>query len=195
MQSGIGSSGTDQVRRYVIGKAPDRREIASMLSALEKQAKEAVSLADRAHGEAGRDSYAAYFRFRAKVDELQALIALIEERLGRMEDEQAEELREKFRQLDAAVLVMLVRTSTRFYALVEKSNALPLGARELFLPELRTLSEVRDRVTGQPEHAALLTGGLLEAVERVLAMIEGLVARAPSLPDFGRPDLNPPGRR
>ncbi|UEM22781.1 hypothetical protein JL100_008555 [Skermanella mucosa] len=183
------------MRRHFIRKAPDRREIALMLSALEKQAKEAASLADRAHGEASRDSYTAYFRFRAKVDEVQALIALIEERLGRMEDDQAEELREQFRRLDAAVLVMLVRTSTRFYALMEKSNALPLGARELFLPELRTLSEVRDRVTAQPEHAALQAAGLLEALELALGMVEGLVARAPSLPDFSQPDFSQPGRR
>src|SRR4051795_9577330 len=88
-----------------------RRELATMLAALEKQAREASRLADKAHSHASRDSYAGYFQFRAKVDEFQALIALIEERLSRMEEEHAAELHARFRQLDAVMLTMLVRTS------------------------------------------------------------------------------------
>jgi hypothetical protein len=163
-----------------------RREIATMLVALEKQAREASYLADRAHRHASRDSYAGYFQFRAKVDEFQALIALIEERLARMEDEHMAELNTRFRQLDTAMLIMLVRTSTRFYDMLGESEALPLGARELFLPELRTLTDIRDRLMEEPEHAERMIPGVAQALANALATVEALIERAPSLPDFSR---------
>jgi hypothetical protein len=162
-----------------------RREIATMLVALEKQAREAAHLAEKAHRYASRDSYAGYFQFRAKVDEFQALIALIEERLTRLEDEHTVELTARFRQLDTAMLVMLVRTSTRFYGMLKENVALPLGARELFLPELRTLSEMRDRLMEEPEHAERMIPGVAIALENALVTVQALIERAPSLPDFG----------
>jgi hypothetical protein len=161
-----------------------RREIATMLAALEKQAREASYLAEKAHAHASRDSYAGYFQFRAKVDEFQALIALIEERLTRMEDEHIAELSARFRQLDTVMLVMLVRTSTRFYGMLKENVALPLGARELFLPEMRTLTDIRDRLMEDPEQAERMFPGVVPALESSLATIEALIERAPSLPDF-----------
>ena len=166
-----------------------RREIATMLVALEKQAREAAHLAEKAHRYASRDSYAGYFQFRAKVDEFQALIALIEERLTRLEDEHTVELTARFRQLDTVMLVMLVRTSTRFYGMLKENVALPLGARELFLPELRTLSDMRDRLMEEPEHAEKMIPGVTIALENALVTVQALLERAPSLPDFGnQPD-------
>lgn len=162
-----------------------RREIATMLVALEKQAREAAHLAEKAHRYASRDSYASYFQFRAKVDEFQALIALIEERLTRLEDEHTVELTARFRQLDTVMLVMLVRTSTRFYGMLKENVALPLGARELFLPELRTLSDMRDRLMEEPEHAERMIPGVAIALENALVTVQALLERAPSLPDFG----------
>ncbi len=162
-----------------------RREIATMLVALEKQAREAAYLAEKAHRYASRDSYAGYFQFRAKVDEFQALIALIEERLTRLEDEHTVELTARFRQLDTVMLVMLVRTSTRFYGMLKENVALPLGARELFLPELRTLSDMRDRLMEEPEHAERMIPGVAIALENALVTVQALLERAPSLPDFG----------
>jgi hypothetical protein len=161
-----------------------RREVATMLAALEKQAREASRLADKAHSHASRDSYAGYFQFRAKVEEFQALIALIEERLARLEDEHTIELSARFRQLDTVMLVMLVRTSTRFYSMLKDNAALPLGARELFLPELRTLTDMRDRLMEEPEHAERMLPGAVQALETALATVEALIERAPSLPDF-----------
>ena len=161
-----------------------RREIATMLVALEKQAREAAHLAEKAHRYASRDSYAGYFQFRAKVDEFQALIALIEERLTRLEDEHTVELTARFRQLDTVMLVMLVRTSTRFYGMLKENVALPLGARELFLPELRTLSDMRDRLMEEPEHAEKMIPGVAIALENALVTVQALLERAPSLPDF-----------
>jgi hypothetical protein len=163
-----------------------RREIAIMLAALEKQAREAASLADKAHSHASRDSYAGYFQFRAKVDEFQALIALVEERLNRMQDEHTVKLRAQFRQLDTVMLVMLVRTSTRFYGMLNENVTLPLGARELFLPELRTLTEIRDRLMEEPEQAERMIPGVAEALIQALATVEALIERAPSLPDFSQ---------
>jgi len=161
-----------------------RREIATMLVALEKQAREASRLADKAHSHASRDSYAGYFQFRAKVDELQALIALIEERLARLESEHIIELTARFRELDTVILMMLVRTSTRFYGMLKDNIALPLGARELFLPELRTLTDLRDRLMEEPEQAERMAPGVASALENALATIEALIESAPTLPDF-----------
>jgi len=163
-----------------------RREIATMLVVLEKQAREAAHLAEKAHSHASRDSYAGYFQFRAKVEEFQALIALIEERLTRMEDMHMAELNARFRQLDTAMLIMLVRTSTRFYDMLKESTALPLGARELFLPELRTLTDIRDRLMEEPEHAEQMIPGVAQALEDALATVAELIERAPSLPDFSQ---------
>jgi hypothetical protein len=155
-----------------------------MLAALEKQAREASYLAEKAHAHASRDSYAGYFQFRAKVDEFQALITLMEERLIRMEDEYTRDLSARFRQLDTVMLVMLVRTSTRFYGMLKDNTTLPLGARELFLPELRTLTDIRARLMEDPEQAERMLPGVALALEAALVTVQALIERAPSLPDF-----------
>ena len=103
-----------------------------------------------------------------------------------MEDEHTAELTARFRQLDTVMLVMLVRTSTRFYGMLKENVALPLGARELFLPELRTLSDIRDRLMEEPEHAERMIPGVAMALENAASVtVEALIERAPSLPDFG----------
>jgi hypothetical protein len=81
---------------------------------------------------------------------------------------------------------MLVRTSTRFYDMLKESTALPLGARELFLPELRTLTDIRDRLMEEPEHAEQMIPGVAQALEDALATVAELIERAPSLPDFSQ---------
>ena len=82
------------------------------------------------------------------------------------------------------MLVMLVRTSTRFYGMLKDNTVLPLGARELFLPELRTLTDIRDRLMEDPEHAERMLPGVAPALEAALATVEALIERILlSLPD------------
>jgi hypothetical protein len=94
------------------------------------------------------------------------------------------DLTARFRQLDTVMLIMLVRTSTRFYSMLKENIALPLGARELFLPELRTLTDIRARLMEEPEQAERMIPGVALALETALATVEALIERAPSLPDF-----------
>jgi hypothetical protein len=176
--------GSIGLQRRVKDFAKERREVVVMLSALEQQAREAAVLAEKAHRHASRDCYSSYLHFRTKINEFQSLVALIETRLERLGEEQRAELYDKFRQLDTVMVVMMVRASARFFALMKQSDALPLGARELLMPEQRRLTDVRGRMEQNPEEVERMSPGIVAILDEALVGIEVLIERAPSLPEW-----------
>ena len=161
-----------------------RHEVVVMLTALEQQAREAAMLADKANKHAARDCYSSYFKFRTKINEFQSLVALVETRLDRIGDEQVEELYIKFRQLDTVVVIMVVRTSSKFFTMMHDVDALPLGARELLQPELRRLTDIRERMKDQSDEVERMSPGIVETVEQCLEKIERLLERSHQLPEW-----------
>jgi len=161
-----------------------RKEVEDLLAALERQAREAVRLAKLAEEEAAKDSFQAYNDFRSKVGEFRALCILIEGRLKTMEGGRVDDLREEYARLDTLMLGILVRASMRFFFVLSAKTMLPLGAREIFVAELRSLYEAAEKLK-RPEYGGRLGDNLQTDLDTAEMILEEIIHKAPSLLQFG----------
>ncbi|CAK0780122.1 Archaeal PaREP1/PaREP8 family [Azospirillaceae bacterium] len=163
-----------------------RKEVSVLLTALERQAREAATLATTAEHEASKHSFAAYQAFRDKVGEFQALVILIEGRLRNLVDShKGDDLREQFERLDTLMLSLLVRASMRFFFVLSANPIMPLGAREIFMSELRSLHDARDKLS-RPEYAGKISTELSNDLDMAETILEEIIEKAPNLLSFGR---------
>jgi len=160
-----------------------RQEVEGLLAALERQAREAVALGEQAQREMDEDRFASYLDFRSKVEEVRALVALTEDRLKGLSDEKLNDLRAEFERLDLLLTTLLVRATRNYFMAMRDDQALPIGARELFAPELRNIEEVRAKLA-QPKFAGHVPESALTDLDETAATIRRIMSRAPSLPDF-----------
>lgn len=172
-----------------------REEVEGLLLALERMAREAVGLAERAQRDMDEDRFASYGVFRRKVEEVRALVALTEDRLRGIAGEKLDDLQVEFERMDLLLTVMLVKATRNYFATMKDDQVLPIGARELFEPELRSVEEIRTKL-GQPRFQGQVPDSVLADLEETTALISKIVARAPSLPDFSdAPSAPKPVRR
>ncbi|HYD30372.1 MAG TPA: hypothetical protein VEB64_05880 [Azospirillaceae bacterium] len=162
-----------------------RAEVKGLLSALERQVREAATLASEAEHEASKHSFAAYRAFRDKVGEFQALVILIEGRLRNLVDNKSEDLKVEFERLDTLMLHLLVRASMRFFFVLSANPILPLGAREIFMSELRSLHDAHEKLN-RPNYAGKLSSDLERDLETAELILEEIIEKAPSLLNFGK---------
>jgi len=161
-----------------------RKEVQGLLGALERQAREAVTLAKAAESEAAKDSFAVYNDFRNKVGEFRALCILIEGRLRNLESARMDDLKEEYARLDTLMLGLLVRASMRFFFVLSAKTVLPLGARDIFIAELRSLHDAAEKLK-RPEYEGRLGDNLKHDLETAEMILEEIIDKAPSLLQFG----------
>ena len=172
-----------------------RQEVEGLLIALERQAREAVGLAERAQRDMNSDRFASFGDFRHKVEEVRALVALTEERLRDFAGEKLDDLQIQFERLDLLLTLMLVKATHSYFTTMRDDQVLPMGARELFEPELRNIEETRTKLA-QPRFAGQVPDTVVGELDETAAMIRKIITRVPSLPDFSDSPVAPkPVRR
>ena len=160
-----------------------RKEVKELLGALERQCREAAKLAKIAEHEASKHSFGAYREFRDKVGEFQALVILIEQRLRNLSDARSDDLRDQFERLDTVMLALLVRASMRFFFVLSANPILPMGAREIFMAELRSLHDAHEKLN-RPNYAGKLGSELGRDLETASLILEEIIDKAPGLLNF-----------
>ncbi len=176
------------------GRDKGREEVKGLLAALERQATEASQLAERAQRDRGDDRFASFLDFRRKVEEIRALFALTEERLQGVDESRLTDLRAEFERMDLLLTRMLVGAMRNYFSGMRQDQVLPIGARELFEPELRSIDQTRARLLS-PRYADRVPE-VLDDLDATADLIRKTIARAPSLPDFSdSPSPPKPTRR
>ena len=176
------------------GRDKGREEVKGLLAALERQATEASQLAERAQRDMGDDRFASFLDFRRKVEEIRALFALTEERLQGVDESRLTDLRAEFERMDLLLTRLLVRAMRNYFSGMRQDQVLPIGARELFEPELRSIDQTRARLLS-PRYADRVPE-VLDDLDATADLIRKTIARAPSLPDFSdSPSPPKPTRR
>lgn len=177
------------------GRDKGREEVKGLLAALERQATEASQLAERAQRDMGDDRFASFLDFRRKVEEIRALFALTEERLQGVDESRLTDLRAEFERMDLLLTRMLVRAMRNYFSGMRQDQVLPIGARELFEPELRSIDQTRARLLS-PRYTDRVPPEVLDDLDATADLIRKTIARAPSLPDFSdSPSPPKPTRR
>lgn len=158
-------------------------KLQEMLLALEQGATKVIMAAREASVDASEDKYHAYLHFREVVDDFDTLAIVIEYKLKRMRDEKAEALAEKFDELTAFMLSSIVAASLHFLRILSEKNELPLGARDVFKSELRSLYHAKDRIETERYVGRLneRTRADLVAAEQILEIV---IEKAPKLLRF-----------
>ena len=165
-----------------------RRELERMIAALEGQLLRVEILASSVESSLKAETFSAYRGFRIKVDELRCLSVLIEERFGYLFDENVDFLRQQFELLDVLLLTMIIRCYRQFFAILAESRVLPLGAHEIFSPELNILEDTRERLT-RPIYASQIAEGLMADLDHAAEAIQAVIDRVEPLDDFSDADL------
>ena len=166
-----------------------RREVERLIAALEGQLLRAEILASSVESSLKAETFAAYRTFRIKVDELRCLSVLIEERFGYLFDEDVDFLRQQFELLDVLLLTMIIRCYRQFFAILAECRVLPLGAHEIFSPELNILEDTRERLT-RPIYASQIADSLMADLEHAAEAIQAVIDRAAPLADFSDTDTS-----
>jgi hypothetical protein len=158
-------------------------KIREMLTALEQGATRVIMAARQASADASQDKYHAYLNFREVVDDFDTLAIVIEYKLKRMRDEKAEALSEKFDELTAFMLSSIVSASLHFLRILSEKTEMPLGARDVFKSELRSLYHAKDRIETDRYIGRLndRTRADLVAAEQILEVV---IEKAPRLLRF-----------
>ncbi len=158
-------------------------KIREMLTALEQGATRVIMAARQASADASQDKYHAYLNFREVVDDFDTLAIVIEYKLKRMRDEKAEALSEKFDELTAFMLSSIVSASLHFLRILSEKTEMPLGARDVFKSELRSLYHAKDRIETDRYIGRLNehTRADLIAAEQILEVV---IEKAPRLLRF-----------
>lgn len=174
-----GGEGRDMVWR----RNYSRDEVRELLTAIERQAIDAARLAERAQRDMGDDRFASFLDFRKKVEEVRALFVLTEERLKGVDDSKLSDLQAEFERMDLLLMGMMAKATRSYFASMRDDQVLPIGARELFEPELRVIEQTRERL-GRPQYEGRVPPSVLEDLTATSEMIRKTINRAPSLPDF-----------
>ncbi len=160
-----------------------REDAKALLNAIERQAREAMQLATRAQRDMKDNRFASFLDFRKKVEEVRALVALTDERFNNMSTIRIDDLRVEFERMDILLTRVLIQSMHTYFTSMPENQLLPIGARELFEPELRNIEEVRQKLTS-PSFAGKVEPEVLAQLDETAARIRKVCQRAPALPDF-----------
>ncbi|MBC44641.1 MULTISPECIES: hypothetical protein [Thalassospira] len=161
-----------------------RNEVEEFLSRLELRARKLIALADELEKHAGKSDVTGYRPFREEVDNFKALSLVIMERLNKLESHpKKEELEEQFHKLQVLMLRIVIKTSLKFFFIMSAKENLPLGAREMFQSELRTLYEA-ERMISDPRYISQLDASAKEDLDTAKSILEEIIEKAPALLNF-----------
>lgn len=163
-----------------------RDEVEKFLSKLESQARKLVALADVIEKTVDTTEVTGYRPFREEVDNFKALSLVITDRLAKLEKHpKKDELEEQFHKLQILMLRIVIKTSLKFFFVMSAKPVLPLGAREMFQSELRTLYEA-ERMISNPRYVSHLDEGAKDDLEIAKEILQEIIENAPALLNFSK---------
>ncbi|NKD77816.1 hypothetical protein HEQ60_08590 [Haematospirillum sp. H1815] len=125
-----------------------------------------------------------YTRCRDRASECWAFAIIIDRRLQDYDGLDRGKLLERFNRLSVDIWAILLRASLTFLTALSNEPHLPLGSRDIFLREIRTLHDTH-RLLSKPRYAKLLDETAHKSRKKAAKILSEIIARAPSLLDFG----------
>ncbi|OSQ46165.1 hypothetical protein [Thalassospira alkalitolerans] len=163
-----------------------RDEVEHFLAKLELRARRLVALADILEKTADTTEVTGYRPFREEVDNFKALSLVLTDRLAKLEQHpKKDELEEQFHKLQVLMLRIVIKTSLKFFYVMSAKPALPLGAREMFQSELRTLYEA-ERMISNPRYISQLDSSAKDDLDSAKEILKEIIENAPALLNFGK---------
>lgn len=125
-----------------------------------------------------------YNRCRDRASECWAFAVVIDRRLQGYEGADREPLLERYNRLAVDIWATLLKASLTFLTALSREPHLPLGSREVFVREIRTLHDTH-RLLSAPRYADMLDTTMHKQRDKASRILTEIIARAPSLLDLG----------
>ncbi len=121
-----------------------------------------------------------YLEFQNLTSELLTFLLIIEKKLQGLDRGSKDDLIDRFDDLVIAIWSILLKGALGFFMVISEDRYLPLGLREVFTRELRTLNEAQVKLSASPykEKTPDKINRQLETAERILLEV---IEKAPSL--------------
>jgi hypothetical protein len=161
------------------------KEVRSMLEALGDRANEIITLAERAQAEVASATFGPYFHFRDKVQEFEAFTIIVNQRVVNVKKIEDENYMSRFNDCVGNHFKTLVAGSLHFLFALSANTTLPLGSKEVFLSELRTLHNTREKLRAE-KYAHLIDENTQNDLETAEEILTEIIDKAPSLLSFGQ---------
>lgn len=163
-----------------------RREAERMLTALKGQVKSLKAF----EGETEYASFEAlstdrYAAFRAKAGEIYTLSIIVKARVDNMAEGPDGELEATYDRLVVRAQRIIIRASLKFLDVLSRMEALPLGAREIFTSELRSLYDAHQRLK-DPRLQPHIDEEFEKRLGTAEAVLHTIIEKAPQLLSFAR---------
>ena len=165
-------------------KSYPKAEVQKLLDALEVHATEVAGVAEEAQKRAARNSFKAYQHFRNKTGEFETFSILIEGRLDHLEGGADPRLQGHFDDLTTFTYKQLIKTSIKFLWVLAQGTELPLGTREVFVQELKSLYDTKKKLA-EPRYATRLDDDAKRNLNVAEEILTEIIDKAPSLLQFG----------
>jgi hypothetical protein len=164
-------------------RKPSTRSAREMLSQLEAQARELLTLAADADKVASFRTFTAYRMFREKLADFQTFCGVIEGQLAKLAGPRRSELEDGFYALWGAIYRPALKAFGGFFAALDRTGVMPLGAREILEGEMLAL-ETMAGLIADPRFAGQHNEELLAETKRLIDLVGSLADRASSLPEL-----------
>ncbi len=155
-----------------------------MLLALEQQLDDLTAFERETEYTVGALSTDRYAQFRAKSGEIYTLSIVVKTRVDNLEGGPDKELADRFDRAVVKAQHLIIEASLRFMEVLSRLDVLPLGAREIFTGELRSLYDARERLR-DPRLAPFIDETLEKRIGVAEAVLTTIIEKAPLLMSFG----------
>ncbi len=130
--------------------------------------------------------FADYSQTRSLTSECLAFSIVIERRIDMLPEDKRDALQNRFNVLTVSIWSTLLDCSLSFLKAVSEEEYLPLGSREVFLQEIKTLYDA-DQILTNPRYEGIVREGTLRKQKSAERILNEIIDRAPRLLDLTAP--------
>jgi len=154
-----------------------------MLAVFEQQIESLKAFESETEYSVGALSSDRYAQFRSKSGEVYTLSIVVKSRVDHLDSGPDKGLNQRFDQAIVEAQRIIIQASLKFMEVLSKLEALPLGAREIFTGELRSLYDARERLR-DARLAPFIDETLGKKIDTAEAVLNTIIEKAPQLMSF-----------
>lgn len=159
-------------------------EARRFLDALDEKTERIAELVAGAKTDIARSTFSAYKRFADAVSDFDSFCILIEYRIKRVpEGAERTALEARFHSARVGQMARHLKTSIELMGLVASARELPLGAKDVFLRELKAIYTLKNALSAPP-FANGLHAETVHDVDLAEKILREIIERAPALLDL-----------
>lgn len=157
-----------------------RDEVRRLISVLEDRVGELANSVESTEALEEGEVFQAYRKFRTLMSSCVGFSIIIEGRLQKLSSDPAQEMHAKFDELTVAIWSILTLKALEFFNNLSQLEFLPLGSREMFMGELKTLHEANN-ILRREKYSKLIPKTLWARINTSERILNEVIDRAPAL--------------